>query len=433
MPKHTYLNFQYLSRALLVFFVFICCFTTTRLLLFGSQPFANFIELIVTILPDVFLALLIIYSALLIYKKYKSSLTPFRFNMFDWVVVIFILLNFIIGTIVSSDLVISFRGFRITYLPVLFYFIGRFLWDNNQEQFLKIIDKIFLCFTALGIIGLIIYFISPSIETKMIDLAGYGQATYFIKRMTSILWTPVLFGTLMSLTSVYLFYKILSENKLIHYLFLAIVYTCLFLSVSRGPIIAALIGYCVVFYFNRKWQSLFFVSLIFISLSILISFYATGDFRFLAWIFKSTYQTLAMENGITRVDRWSKSYIDLSERPFGYGLGKAGATAFRFFKDGKVSAAPLSTDGWYLKLKNETGIIGYLTYALILFFYLIYGLKKLFKDNKNIAVLAFAFFIMVNAQNVVCNTLDFYPFIILYWIFIGISTNYFFKLSFVKK
>ena len=536
-------------------------------MIIGSQPYANLFEFIFTILPDIFLFFLLAYSIVLIYKD-----KVYKMQIYDWVILIFILSNMIIGSIVSGDIAISIRGFRITYFPILFYFTGRFLWSNNQEQFLKTINFIFLSFVCLAIIGLIIYFIIPSFEVKMIGLTGHKMSTYFIKRMTSILWTPVLFGTLMSFTSVYFFYKILIENKPIHYLFFSIVYCCLLLSVSRGPVLASMVGYLILFIFNRKWYRFLFTTIIILFFSTLISFYATGSFKFVTWIFRSTSQTLSMENGVTRVERWKASDIKLNLKPYGFGLGKAGATAFRFLNndssnennteqntiidsmydtvhnssyntikslidikvhqngkiidnekikdsafykvhishtnlqegidrvmtsldsewlawrtkylygsidemrlvvfnevindvvhgtagdsyltynypniesfvkikkvikikniDSNTTAAPYSTDGWYLKLANETGLIGLSTYFLLIGIYFIFALKKLFKENKNISVLVFAVFIMVNIQNVVCNTLDFYPFIILYWLLIGISANYFFKPSINKK
>src|ERR1017187_2801337 len=203
ISKKPLLNFSLFSKAFICFFIFICCFTTIRLLIIGSQPYANLFEFIFTILPDIFLFFLLAYSIVLIYKD-----KVYKMQIYDWVILIFILSNMIIGSIVSGDIAISIRGFRITYFPILFYFTGRFLWSNNQEQFLKTINFIFLSFVCLAIIGLIIYFIIPSFEAKMIGLTGHKMSTYFIKRMTSILWTPVLFGTLMSFTSVYFFYKI---------------------------------------------------------------------------------------------------------------------------------------------------------------------------------------------------------------------------------
>ena len=84
------------------------------------------------------------------------------------------------------------------------------------------------------------------------------------------------------------------------------------------------------------------------------------------FIASSTAETIMIKKGLSRVDLWLGAFNDFINNPMGYGLGKAGHVAVRFF--GKLSneAATYSTDGWYLKLANETGIWGLFSYFTLL-------------------------------------------------------------------
>jgi len=422
-----FINQVVLNKLIFIFFVFICLFPSIRLLLIGSHPMSNIYESIITMLPDIFLTGIFIYVFWLFLINRKYSEKPFKMEILDWVILLFFLSNTIVGFIESNDFKLASRGFRITYYPVLFYFCGRYFIYPEQSLQLRIIDKIFFLFVIIAIIGIIIYFIFPSIELYMNTLSGYHQSEYFIRRMASILWTQLLFATLMAFASVYYYYLILTKNNLKSYIYFSILVFAITLSVSRGAIIASFIGYLILTIFFRKWKRSFIAAGIVVALFILVSFYATGDFKFFLWVFSSSFHTMSMDDNITRVNRWKVSFIDVFEHPLGYGLGKAGATAFRFLKDGRVPSAPFSTDGWYLKLANETGLVGLITYLIFILCYLWISLKNLIRNYDNIAIYIFSIFILINMENIVCNTLDFYPFIILFWFLIGLSANLFYK------
>ena len=107
----------------------------------------------------------------------------------------------------------------------------------------------------------------------------------------------------------------------------------------------------------------------------------------------------------------------------GYGLGKAGHVARRFFKDDDKTASVYSTDGWYLKMACETGGWGILSFTIISFLYFFQSLKYLRKKRGTINLFFFLIFIFTSIQNLGSNVLDFYIFANLYWLIIGFSQN----------
>jgi O-antigen ligase len=139
---------------------------------------------------------------------------------------------------------------------------------------------------------------------------------------------------------------------------------------------------------------------------------------------EDTAQVTGIKN--SRAKFWALSLRSFSKKPQGYGLGKAGHVANnnkKIFKDAK-DASIYSTDGWYLKLINETGIWGGISY-LILFIVIIVSSLKHFKEIKSVLSLyIFVIILIVAIQNIMSNVLDFYSFPIFYWMLIGYLQNF---------
>ena len=142
-----------------------------------------------------------------------------------------------------------------------------------------------------------------------------------------------------------------------------------------------------------------------------------------SWIFQSTSETFKLEEKVSRVQLWKQTFRDLTERPFGYGIGKSGWIAYRFLKDNKnEESAYMATDGWYLKLANETGLIGLISF-IFLFVLIFYRFQKHLKTSEDIFFI-YTLFIAVVIINIVSNVLDYFLFNLLFWFLIGIVENY---------
>ncbi|MEO6882915.1 MAG: O-antigen ligase family protein [Bacteroidia bacterium] len=256
---------------------------------------------------------------------------------------------------------------------------------------------------------------------------GYEIPTYFITRMSSLLLTPVLFGTIMALSCTYYYYKIsYYEFYWFNYVTFILLFLCLLLSVSRGALISFLAAsaFISVSVVHRKVKLI--GGLIFTMLIVLVftSFYATNSLKLVQWICHSSVETANMQAGVTRVNRWQVSLLDFKNQPQGYGFGKTGAVAYRYFINSpSIPAARYTTDGWYLKTACETGVYGLLSYLILAGTFLFYTLKKVIKNKSPNLIFTLGIFFVINIQNIASNTLDFYPYIIVYWLIIGFSIN----------
>ena len=405
-----------LEALLILFFVYICIAPTVRLLLVGGEEMKNVYEFVITTLPD-FLFLIVVAFGFITYFNGNK----FKINLFDKIILIFLLFNVLYGFILSRNIFISAQGFRVTYLSVIFYFIGRIFSLNDFESLCK---KIFTWLLIFGIIGLILHFGFRDFEIYLVSISGNLESAYFIPRIGSLVLMPVLFATLMAIACIYYYYRILKENRKWHYIYIAVLWSCIFLSVSRGPIIAFLLAFIILSVVSKNWKRALITFGIIIITSSLLSFILTGSLTPIGWLFSSAADTLAFGEHITRVELWKHSLHDFLIRPWGYGLGHAGVTAIRFLKGTNVPAAVYTSDGWFLKIACETGFLGLISYLTVIGVFLFKGLKIISKFKLNIFAFIFSVFIMINAQCVVGNTLDFYPYISLYWLMMGFAAFY---------
>jgi hypothetical protein len=421
MTERNLPSLKNLAYLLFGFYVFINFFPTIRLVLIGGQASRNLYEYAVTVLPDIFILVIALFSAWVYYKEAR-----FKFVLFDWLILLVVCFNTIYGFILSGDIFISAEGFRVTYLVVFFYFIGRMY---TTEQGLVILKKlllnVFKFYVVFAVLGFILHFGLRGFEKYIIARSGHVESAYFMPRIGSFVLMPVLFGTLMAFACTYFYHRLLAEGGKWNYLFIAILWAAMFLSVSRGPIIAFLLAFIVLTILSRKWLPALYIFGIITAISFALSLVLVGSIAPVGWIFHSTVDTFGLAEHNTRANLWESSVQDFMAHPGGYGLGHSGVTAVRFLKNGIIPAAVFTTDGWYLKLACESGIYGLLLYFGIFGFYFYKAARFSFKTGLTFFSFMFAMFIMVNAQNVVENVLDYYPCISLYWLIMGATQHVF--------
>ena len=316
----------------------------------------------------------------------------------------------------------------MTYIPMMFYFVGRAIpvmaHGSDTEIYNRIgrlLNGVFFCFLLLAVVGIILYFCFPGIEKNVAFYVGTSQSAYFIIRMTSIVWSPIIFGFLMSITTTFYFFMLMQKGDKKYYLYIAITWLALSLSVCRGGILSFLIGFIIItFFFRNDWrralQSFILISLIICSVSLV----ARGDFAIVKWIFTSSKDTAQMTTGVTRVNLWEESMESIRRKPMGYGIGKAGWTAFEYMRNSS-DAAPYSTDGWYIKTACEIGVYGLAAYLLMTIAFLFNVFKFVRRRSTTMLTFCMVSIIIVHAQNVVSNVLDFYPYVTIYWLLLGLS------------
>jgi hypothetical protein len=415
-----------IDSILLLFFAIAALYPTIRILLIGSDTSSSFWHFILSGINELLIIIILLIG---IQSLRKNAMWFSRIHPFDKAILFYFLLNIILGTILSADIKLATYGFRLTYVPILFYFIGRLFLFNKKEQQEKIIHSLFFLLTFISTAGLILYFFFPSVIETMMAKGKYFQSIYFIPRMGSILWNPIFFASLAAVSAIYYYARLQSRLRFIELIFFIIHFSCLVLTVSRGALIAFVFSYLFISIYKPNIKSTLFISALMLSILFIIMISLTGSTNVVKWIIYSTGTTMELRGNVSRVELWSRSWIDFKNQPLGYGLGKAGHVAHRFLLDSPIPASRWSTDGWYLKHANETGIIGIVSFLILLYSYFKTIIRKVIIRNNIIMAFFFAVGLFVLTQNVVSNVLDFYYFSYVFWFLIGCSVNKFVSLT----
>ncbi len=432
IPPHIYSK-KNIENYILYYFIFLLAFISLRILLISGNSFSNFGELMFSVLPEVFIGFI---GTMVIINVVKNPIKP-KLTLYDKLIIGYIGTNIVLGILLSMQFNVIMYGIRLTYIPMMLYFIARFGITQDKYTYEQILDKLNIVFFIAAIIGLFIYFFAISIDDFMVQRSNGVVGFYFIRRMNSIIWTPVVWGSLMGISSIYNFYKLNNKFSIKQLLIFLVVWTSLFLSVSRGAFIAFSTCFIISVFIQKKLKTLL-VTLLSISLVItLLSIRDNNIINAFNYISSSSVSTITKlfnlnsnsnldevkKDTNTRVSYWKMAFNDFTNKPMGHGLGKAGHVARRFFKEGDKSASIYSTDGWYVKIACETGVWGFLSFVVISLIYFIQSIKYLKKNKGTIYLFFFLTFIFVGVQNIGSNVLDFYIFANLYWMIIGFSQN----------
>lgn len=403
---------------LLLYFIFGTLFISLRTITIGSGTSTSIIDLFFSSLPDIFAFYIFIFALL----KNKNKLRYSFFTIYDKLIFLYIITNILLGTYIAHNLTISLYAIQMTYFPMLFYFIARIGFNTDEKSIDNCIKNIANWYFIVSIIGLIIYFLLPDLNKYMTLKVTGIEKIYYIKRIGSLFWSPVVFAIFTTFGAIYTYFKIIEKETISRYLIYTVFWCCIFLTVSRGANVIFYFGWIFITIFSKKYlcflKTLLIMMLVFFGLWL----YDHDMYKVLIFIGDSTIDTFALRK-CTRVDLWIGAFNDFIAKPMGYGLGKAGHVAVRFFSIYSKDVATYSTDGWYLKLANETGIWGLLSYATISIIFIVNSIKHIKTNKHTFYTFIFIFFIIVAIQNIVSNTLDFYSFSCLYWLLIGLSQN----------
>ncbi len=410
-------SFNYLKKnQLTVFLSVLVFFPTIRLLAIGSGHVTG-LSLLLSLIPEILFSVIVLFGFLSIYKDSNRKI-----HLFDKLVLVYFVFNVIMGVCLSQNLLASVYGFRLSYLPLIAYFICSFYWDKgvNIEKLFHVFFKI-LAFVAL--LGFIIYFIFPELQFYFNDLATdhpIAMAFEGFVRMPSILWTPVVFAMLMLAAFCYWTYRYFKTGNLFALIYMLLTVNAVFFSVSRGPMIASIVAFILFLILgkNRKFK-LIASGIIFLEVAIFYLF-VPQFIELMEWVFVSSKQTVGLESTNSRVSLWTDVINSIKYNPMGLGLGKAGHVAVQLFPPNTPGVSQASTDGWYFKLMIETGIpalVLYLSMALVFFISMI---KYIRKNGFDFVTVIFTIFVVTGLVNIVSNALDFYMFSYLYWFLLGI-------------
>jgi len=412
---------QLIERLLIAYFIFATFFLTIRLLLLGSDSSDSIQAFFLSVLPEIFILFILI--VLLRNRNATNKLSLKEFTLFDYLVIGYICSNIILGSFLSGEVLLTLHAIRLTYIPMLFYFIARFGFPKKISVYESIVTMIMNWYIVVVFVGMILYFFMPQSMTYMIEITGSEEQFYYIKRMCSVFWTPVVFGTFMSFFSLFSYYKLMKHKGIGRLIVFSFFWAALFLSVSRGANVVFVIGMITLSIVYKDYKSfLKGIAGIAVVLTLLL-LYNYKVFHTLRFIPFSTYDLFMLKKDQTRVFFWAEAMEEYKRKPMGYGLGKAGHIGERYFEEGSLEASTYSTDGWYLKLANETGVWGLASYFTLAIVFLVQAFNYWKRNKRTFFTFMFLIFCLVGIHNLVSNVIDYYSFSSLYWLIIGFSQN----------
>ncbi len=422
MMKSLQIKPHFFLNGIIVAFVFGTLFPTFRALIIGTEGATNAFSFLIAVLPDILLSFIFILSFYI--RKQSTGVWLFKPGMTDYFILVVFFSNLIIGSIISADIKLIAYGVRLTYLPILFYFVARNMencWTEIQIQ--KAVHRLMQWISLTALIGISLYFFFPGIEEKLKTLVHAFRGEYFIPRMNSIYASPTMNGAYMAMAGIY--FALLQSYAFDAFglASISLISSSLLLSVSRGGVIGFLFTWLVSIPWLRKWKKSLIIGFILFG-SVFVTCKSVGlSLSNLGWIFQSAAETASMEAKLTRVQLWTKAFHDFKEKPLGYGIGKSGWIAYRFLKGTNEKSAYEATDGWYLKQASETGIWGLLSFLSLFGWFFFRMIRKVRTGSFDLLFFIFMLFVQVLLINIVSNVLDYFTFNSIFWLLMGIGEN----------
>ena len=365
----------------------------------GKIPQLYFIDVVLSL---AFFILLLKY--LLLKDTFSIS-----FSFIELLFLVFILYSFV--TILQS--IDFFRGLA----SLRNYLMGWFVFGlvlriiNNQKQIEKLFWMLMIWGVCLSLIE--IYSILSqgnillTVITKNVHLS-WGKSNYIAS----------FYALLIPLGVSILFTKNLStQTKLLLMSFILLMITSIFLTGSRGGVVALAIGFLVLLWRFRSWQTLVAFLFFCFLVGVVIFFNPSSQ---IIWQRLVGYQT--SPSVFSRIELWTECIKIFKESPIlGVGLGNVNYHM-------KLSGALfVKAHNLILELLSETGIIGFIIFAGL--FYKVFriqienciNIQSGFQDSLAWGILAGT--IAVFSHSMVEPNISSYQFSLVFWTVIGISVK----------
>ncbi|MDO8685047.1 MAG: O-antigen ligase family protein [Clostridiales bacterium] len=264
----------------------------------------------------------------------------------DGPIIIFFGIGILLLILRSPELSVAIEGFRAVFEYIIWFFAANVLLKTSKGA-RRFYTLLILTGALVAFIGLIQYAAGVENPSNWADQAEKG-----VRRVFSIIGSPNILGSFMTLLTPMAIALALSKTNLFKKLFFtgiaAAMGLCLLLTFSRG----AWIGFAaaiIIFIFMKDKRFIF--PIIIVSL-LLIIFVPSIQSR-IAYMLSSDYIASSMRAG--RLARWPAGLKMWFENFwFGVGLGRFGGAVAQ---NNKISGN-FYMDNYYLKTAVEMGIVG---------------------------------------------------------------------------
>ncbi|MFC1736017.1 interleukin-like EMT inducer domain-containing protein [Candidatus Hydrogenedentota bacterium] len=359
-----------------------------------------------------------------------------KFHTVDWCVLALVFLA-PLSFLVSRDLLPGIYAFRMTYMPMFFYFIVR---GNNPDdkQASRLLVFLTLLLLVIALSGIALRYVFSNQEKLLYEVVRRSMEIHWHSiRMGSIFYSAVWFSALMAVGATICMTLVLRKGtgftiRIMWGLAGLTFCFCVVKSISRGAWISIFVGFLVVLALAWRRGLLAMAFLCALVAFILLGDPGVAEKAGLTGVRKAALSTLEPlklnnNNPSARTQFMRESFRHVVSNPLGFGLGGAGHPAMRFNTDGLANGAVAALDCWYLKVMAETGIHGLIVFLVFL---AAASLKMLHTwrhgregPGRWISLGILAAFLGVAARSAGSNVLDFYFVAPLVWCLLGIACS----------
>ena len=138
------------------------------------------------------------------------------------------------------------------------------------------------------------------------------------------------------------------------------------ISGTRSAIAVPLTGFVLYTILTKKFKIMLFVGCLVFAVFFLLKFTTIGQGNYDIRRMRSAFDT---DNASLNVRKENRRLFSeyLQSRPFGGGIGSSGNWGLRFTPNTFLARTP--TDGWYIQIWAEQGIVGLVAYLLMIFYF----------------------------------------------------------------
>jgi O-antigen ligase len=340
-------------------------------------------------------------------------------------------LSFLITVVYDQSMYSALLAVRLTYFPCILFFVARRI-PLCPKAARRIAWMLVMVPAILAASGFILTYAMKETWKDLIALnsqeRGWGlsaigrQGTF---RMTGTLLDPVSFSILCAYGTaigINIFHVTrLGYKRVLLLMMVALCATASLLSLTRGSWISMMVIFLITFFFTRQRWIFLAACLLTITIILMAAYVAPKDVDPI----KKTWTDLVEIGDEGRKTMWRDTWNAFLRQPWGYGLGQVGHIGNRFRRFS--SSAPDITDGWYLKVLAEGGILLLVTFVawmLSTYAALIRNVKA--RQSPEITALHVAgtsIFVAACIQSVFSNTWDYYLVSHYLWFSVGLTTR----------
>lgn len=364
-------------------------------------------------------ALFIVFFLVWIYKWIiENKHRDIRTTPIDGALILFYGVSIILLLVNTIDMRIGIEGFRSVVQHTLWYFItSQLLKDKFNDR--KLHKLLVLVGIIISIHGIYQYIIKVEMPPNWVDSVETGIST----RVYSIIGSPNILGSFMTLLIPMCFALFFAEKKPVTktiFLFSAgLMMLCLVFTYSRGAWLGFLAAMFV--YIIMKDKRLIVPAIV--VLLLVIVFVPSISSRLL-YMISPEYLESSLRGG--RLVRWIEGLEIVKARPFvgvGHGMFGGAVAMNNEIRD------TFYMDNYYLKTAVEMGIIGLVSFLILMYQVAIWNLRASIRIvepyYKELAAGAFAGLVGVIVHNFVENVFEVPTMVAYFWVVCAIVMHLF--------